>query len=96
MRPLQDRCVPTPYEDLDKLFVADVGKTIDELFEEFDTTPLGVASLAQVHSAKIKESGQRVAVKIQHPHLVEFCDIDMKTVNVSLSTQCLMLLANAC
>lgn len=94
MRPLQDRCVPTPYEDLDKLFVADVGKTIDELFEEFDTTPLGVASLAQVHSAKIKESGQRVAVKIQHPHLVEFCDIDMKTVNVSLSTQCWMLLAN--
>ena len=85
MRPLQDRCVPTPYENLEELFIADVGKPINELFDDFDPTPLGVASLAQVHSAVLKDTGQRVAVKVQHPHLVEFCDIDMKTVNVSLS-----------
>ena len=87
MRPLQDRCVPTPYENLEELFIADVGKPINELFDDFDPTPLGVASLAQVHSAVLKDTGQRAAVKVQHPHLVEFCDIDMKTVNVSLSAQ---------
>ncbi|KAH8119414.1 ABC1-domain-containing protein [Phellopilus nigrolimitatus] len=84
MRPLQDQCYPTPYEDLEGLFLADIGKPIEELFDEFNPTPLGVASLAQVHSARDKETGKRVAVKLQHPHLAEFCDVDMKTVDVSL------------
>lgn len=84
MRPLQDQCYPTPYEGLESLFLADIGAPIEELFDDFDPTPLGVASLAQVHSARDKKTGQRVAVKLQHPHLAEFCDIDMKTVEVSL------------
>ena len=62
----------------------DIGENLDDVFDEFDTTPVGVASLAQVHLARLKENGQRVAVKLQHPHLVEFCDVDMKTVEISL------------
>ncbi|EJD02965.1 ABC1-domain-containing protein [Fomitiporia mediterranea MF3/22] len=84
MRPLQDRCYPTPYEDLQDLFLADLGSPIEELFDEFNPTPLGVASLAQVHVARDRQSGRRVAIKVQHPHLIEFCDVDMKTVEVSL------------
>ncbi|KAL5528446.1 hypothetical protein ACEPAF_7582 [Sanghuangporus sanghuang] len=84
MRPLQDQCYPTPYEGLEGLFLADIGAPIEELFDDFDPTPLGVASLAQVHVARDKRTEQRVAVKLQHPHLAEFCDIDMKTVQVSL------------
>lgn len=84
MRPLQDRCYPTPREDLEELLLTDLGKTVDDLFDDFDPKPLGVASLAQVHSARLKGSGQHVAVKLQHPHLSEFCDVDMKTVEISL------------
>ncbi|KAI5123928.1 hypothetical protein M0805_006345 [Coniferiporia weirii] len=84
MRPLQDQCHPTAYEDIEKLFLADIGKPIEELFDEFDPVPLGVASLAQVHLARHRETGHRVAVKLQHPHLIEFCDVDMKTVEISL------------
>ncbi|KAI0785656.1 ABC1 family-domain-containing protein [Abortiporus biennis] len=84
MRPLQDQCQPTAYEDLEKLFLTDMGCNISDLFDEFDPTPVGVASLAQVHVAKLKSTGQKVAVKLQHPHLAEFCDIDMEMVEVSL------------
>ena len=84
MRPLQDQCYPTPCEDIEKLFVMDIGKHIYELFDDFDPEPLGVASLAQVHSAKDKKTGKMVAVKLQHPHLQEFCEIDMNMVEVSL------------
>ena len=84
MRPLQDRCYPTAYEDIEALFLEDIGKPVSELFEEFDPKPLGVASLAQVHRAKDRATGLPVAVKLQHPHLQEFCDVDMKTVEVSL------------
>ncbi|EIN11810.1 ABC1-domain-containing protein [Punctularia strigosozonata HHB-11173 SS5] len=84
MRPLQDQCEPTPYEAVDALFMSDMGQSIPELFEGFDPKPIGVASLAQVHVARHKSTGQEVAVKIQHPHLVEFCDIDMNMVEVTL------------
>lgn len=84
MRPLQDRCTPTPYEDLKALLLHDIGEKLEDLFDDFDPEPLGVASLAQVHKAKLKETGQPVAVKLQHPHLTEFCDVDMKTVEISL------------
>ncbi|KAI0744860.1 ABC1-domain-containing protein [Earliella scabrosa] len=84
MRPLQDQCEPTPYEDLEKMFISDIGVSIEDYFDEFDSRPIGVASLAQVHVGRLKGSGERVAVKLQHPHLQEFCEIDMEMVEVSL------------
>lgn len=64
MRPLQDQCEPTPFEALEHLFVTDMGKPISELFDEFDPEPIGVASLAQVHVGRLKETGVEVAVKV--------------------------------
>ncbi|KAM6502266.1 ABC1 family domain containing protein [Amanita muscaria] len=84
MRPLQDQCEPTPYEDIEGLLLQDLGLPISELFEEFDQKPIGVASLAQVHAARLKGSGRLVAVKLQHPRLAEFCDIDVAMVEVTL------------
>jgi aarF domain-containing kinase len=64
MRPLQDQCEPTPYQDVEALFLKDMGVPISELFDEFDPTPIGVASLAQVHIGHHRKSGTRVAVKV--------------------------------
>ena len=63
MRPLQDQCEPTPFEDIQQLFLTDIGKPLEELFVQFDREPVGVASLAQVHMAKMRQTGQEVAVK---------------------------------
>jgi aarF domain-containing kinase len=83
MSVLQDRCDPTEPEAIRALFESDyVG--VDELFDEFDWTPLGVASLAQVHKARLKGSDQWVAVKLQHPNLDEYCQLDMDTVSFIL------------
>ena len=102
MRVLQDRCDPTPYEDLERLFIIDMGQDIGEIFDDFDPNPIGVASLAQVHVGRYKNTGQLVAVKVcrcdhsaqlvptpqglqlQHPHLAEFSEIDMETVEVAM------------
>jgi len=102
MRVLQDRCDPTRYEDLERLFITDMGHDIDEIFDDFDPNPIGVASLAQVHVGRYKNTGQLVAVKVgqciflaplvltpsgvqlQHPHLAEFSEIDMETVEVAM------------
>lgn len=65
MRPLQDKCDPTPYEDLEGLFLSDMGVPVSQLFDNFDPEPIGVASLAQVHVGHHRESGKQVAVKVR-------------------------------
>ncbi|KAF9201377.1 hypothetical protein BGZ49_008375 [Haplosporangium sp. Z 27] len=80
MEPLQDRCAPSSMESIQSLFLSDMGKPLSEVFSSFELTPIGVASLAQVHRATLK-NGQEVAVKIQHPALSRFSEIDMKTIS---------------
>jgi hypothetical protein len=84
MRPLQDQCDPTSIEGVSGLFLSDVGRSIDELFSSFDPVPIGVASLAQVHTATDRASGRKVAVKIMHPDLEDFAQVDMKTTTMML------------
>ncbi|XP_068539182.1 aarF domain-containing protein kinase 1 isoform X2 [Anas acuta] len=55
------RSVPYGSEEYDSL-----KSQIKELFLSFEDTPLGAASLAQVHKAVLQD-GRTVAVKIQHP-----------------------------
>lgn len=64
MRPLQDQCEPTPYEDVEALFLLDTGQPISEVFDDFDPQPIGVASLAQVHVGHHLQTGKKVAVKV--------------------------------
>lgn len=49
----------------------DLGKSVDELFDDFCPTPIASASLAQVHVAYCKETGKKLAIKVQHKGLRE-------------------------
>lgn len=60
---LQDKCLPTSKEDVQKVFQKDFGTNPENLFQEFDYTPVAAASIAQVFNAKL-ETGQQVAVKV--------------------------------
>ncbi|ABN65672.2 predicted protein [Scheffersomyces stipitis CBS 6054] len=77
MIPLQDQCPRSSMEEIEKMFVNDLGTSVNDMFSEFDPEPVGVASLAQVHIATLRESGEKVAVKIQHPSLQEFVPLDV-------------------
>ncbi|KAJ3095606.1 putative aarF domain-containing protein kinase 1, partial [Phlyctochytrium planicorne] len=76
MKVLQDRCPPSSMTAIQDLFLSDTSTPLSSHFSTFDPTPVGVASLAQVHKATLP-SGQEVAVKIQHPHLDEHAPIDI-------------------
>lgn len=75
--PLQDKCPISSYASIEEMFLKDTGHRIEDDFDEFSTMPIGAASLAQVHTAKIKETGQKVAVKVQHPALAKYAPIDL-------------------
>jgi aarF domain-containing kinase len=83
--PLQDKCPVSSIESIEEMFVADTGKRIDELFESFEPTPIGAASLAQVHIGVLKKTGQKVAVKVQHPALAEWAPLDLALTRFTFS-----------
>jgi predicted unusual protein kinase regulating ubiquinone biosynthesis (AarF/ABC1/UbiB family) len=84
--PLQDKCPVSSWESIQEMVLKDTGHTISDYFSTFAETPIGAASLAQVHIATVKESGQKVAVKVQHPALDEWAQLDLALTTFSFST----------
>lgn len=59
------------YEDVCAVIEEDLGASPDELFASFEKEPIASASLAQVHVAYDKDTGKKLAVKVQHRGLRE-------------------------
>ncbi len=69
---------PIPYSVVTSTLAAEYGRPLDQIFSSIDPVPLGSASLAQVHRARLV-SGEDVAVKVQRPGIQETMaqDIDI-------------------
>jgi predicted unusual protein kinase regulating ubiquinone biosynthesis (AarF/ABC1/UbiB family) len=65
---LRDRVPPLPFAQIRPLVEAELGAPLEQLFAAFEEEPLGAASVAQVHRARLA-SGAPVAVKVQYPWL---------------------------
>jgi predicted unusual protein kinase regulating ubiquinone biosynthesis (AarF/ABC1/UbiB family) len=65
---LHDRVPPLPLAVILGVVESELGRPVSQTFERFDPQPLGAASIAQVHRARLP-SGEEVAVKVQHPWL---------------------------
>lgn len=65
---LKDRLPPFPAAVAKAQIESELGRSISELFTEFEDEPRGAASLAQAHAAVFKD-GRRVAVKVLRPRI---------------------------
>ncbi len=66
---LQDDMPPLTPEVVKRVLESWLPGPIEDTFESFDFRPLSAASIAQVHVAVLKATGQRVAVKVQRPDI---------------------------
>ena len=73
---LQDRVPPFPGEQAIRLVEKAFGKTLAQVFSQFDPVPVASASIAQVHFATLL-SGREVAVKVLRPNMLDVIEHDL-------------------
>jgi predicted unusual protein kinase regulating ubiquinone biosynthesis (AarF/ABC1/UbiB family) len=78
---LQDRVPAFSAEKAIATIENELGGRVNELFAEFDDTPIAAASLGQVHVAKLW-TGEKVVVKVQRPGLKRLFDIDLENLRL--------------
>jgi len=63
---LQDQVPPFPTAEAVRMLERAFGRSVDEIFADFEREPLAAASIAQVHAARL-DTGERVVVKVLRP-----------------------------
>ncbi len=72
---LQDQVPPADTDRVMATVAAELGRPVDEVFEEFDRDPVAAASLGQVHRATWRE--REVVVKVLRPGVEEIVALDL-------------------
>ncbi|KAK7857199.1 putative aarf domain-containing protein kinase [Quercus suber] len=74
---LQDRISPFSTEVAFNTIEQELGLPIDEIFSEISPEPIAAASLGQVYQARLRRSGEVVAVKVQRPGVQAAISLDI-------------------
>jgi predicted unusual protein kinase regulating ubiquinone biosynthesis (AarF/ABC1/UbiB family) len=80
---LQDDVPPRPFPSIKRRIERSLERTLEDVFAEFDETPIAAASLAQVHKARLHD-GRTVAVKVQYPGIQAIVENDLRNVRFLL------------
>ncbi len=79
---LQDEVPPERFEDVVRQIEEDFGRPIGEIFSWFSPEPIGAASLAQVHAARLL-SGEPVVVKALRPGIDVLVETDLAAASLA-------------
>ena len=74
---LQDQVTSFSYKKVREIIEEELGDTPENLFRDFDETPIATASIGQVHLAHLL-SGEPVAIKIQRPDIQPIVETDLE------------------
>lgn len=75
---LQDAVPPMPLATVRETIQRELNAEVEAIFDEFDPVPLACASIAQVHCARLKGSGEEVVIKVQRPNLRGQIEADLE------------------
>ncbi len=77
---LQSRSTPIAAEAVRGVIESELGRSVEEVFDEFDWEPLAAASIGQTHTAVLR-SGEEVVVKVQRPGVDDAIERDLAALN---------------
>ncbi|MGY0559354.1 ABC1 kinase family protein [Luteimonas sp. A277] len=73
---MQDDVAPESWQAIHEVIEQELGMRPERVFGSIDETPLGCASLAQVHRATLRD-GREVALKVQRPNIEKLIREDL-------------------
>lgn len=73
---LHDRVQPLSFEVIEGVLKEEFGNSLYQKFESISPEPLGSASIAQVHRARLC-SGENVVIKVQRPGIIQTINDDL-------------------
>jgi ubiquinone biosynthesis protein len=73
---LRDRVPPFPFAEVRAIVERDLGRPLEEVYSRFEPEPVAAASVAQVHRAVLRATGDLVAVKVRRPDIVDKARLD--------------------
>lgn len=74
---LQDKVSAFSFAQTRNIIEHELGTKVEEIFKEFESSPLAAASIGQVYRAVLK-TGENVAVKIQRPGIISIIKTDLE------------------
>jgi predicted unusual protein kinase regulating ubiquinone biosynthesis (AarF/ABC1/UbiB family) len=80
---LQDEVPPQPLAAIVAQVERDFGRPLAEVFPWFESEPVGAASLAQVHRARLA-GGERVVVKVLRPGIEVLVETDLAATSLAI------------
>lgn len=75
---LQDRVAPFDGALARKQIEDSMGGPLEQWFDDFDQNALASASIAQVHTAKLKENGREIVLKVIRPDILPIIKADVR------------------
>ncbi len=78
MHDLGDQTEPLHWESIEPILRESLGERFDEL--DIEREALAAASLAQVHRARVRATGEQICLKVQYPGLADVIDSDFDAV----------------
>lgn len=70
-----------PFADTKRTIEEDFNDKIENIFSRIDEETIGSGSIGQVHVAYLKNTNQKVVVKVMHPHIVQTIAQDFYIMN---------------
>ena len=77
---LTDNVNPIPFLLIKPIIEEELSAKLEDIFDNFNETPLAAASISQVYTAVLKETGENVVVKVRKPGIVETIKSDMEII----------------
>lgn len=78
LKKLRDDTKTTPFDEMKAVIEETLGRPLEEMYSQFNEDPIGSASIGQVYTATLKDSNEKVAVKVQKPGVYEIVAADVK------------------
>jgi predicted unusual protein kinase regulating ubiquinone biosynthesis (AarF/ABC1/UbiB family) len=78
---LRDAAPTVSFKQMRRVVEDDLEEQIDEIFDEFEETPVAAASIGQVYRARLLD-GREVAVKVQYPGVAGAVRADMQNLDM--------------